>query len=334
LIPVLLGLSLLVFSLTSLVGDRWTAYVTSPHPTQAQINAVIIKYHLNDNIITQYGYWLNGIIHGDWGYSKAASMPVTDAIVKFFPATFELTLVSILLGVFLGIWLGTLTAVRKDKPVDHTTRVIALSGVSIPIFVLGLLLLYIFYFQLHLFPAGGRISDYFDPDTAALLGGTPLHTYTGIYIIDSILNGNPSMLQDVLWHIALPAITLSFGTIAILTRIMRASMLDVLNQDYIKTARSKGLSEDVVIKKHARRNALIPTTTVTGLAFGGLLGGAILTETIYQWPGIGLWSTRAITSQDPAGIMGFSLLIGIIYVLTNLIVDLAYAYLDPRVKLE
>jgi ABC-type dipeptide/oligopeptide/nickel transport system permease component len=334
LIPVLVGLSLLVFSLTSLVGDRWTAYVTSPHPSQAQINGVIEKYHLNESIINQYGYWLNGIIHGDWGYSKSVSLPVTDAIAKFFPATFELTLVSILIGVFFGIWLGTITAVRKDKPIDHATRVISLSGVSIPIFVLGLVLMYVFYFQLHIAPQGDRISAYFDPTTAAALGGTPLHQYTGLFIVDSILNGSPAMLQDVLWHIALPAITLSFGTVAIITRIMRASMLEVFNQDYIKTARAKGLSEKVVIRKHARRNALIPTVTITGLAFGGLLGGAILTESIYNWPGIGRWSTKAITSQDPAGIMGFSLLVGFIYVISNLIVDLMYAYLDPRVKLE
>jgi len=188
------------------------------------------------------------------------------------------------------------------------------------------MLLWIFYFNLNWFPNGGWVSDDFR------LAGLP--HYTGLPLLDAVLSGNVPLVWDEIWHIALPAITLSFGTIAIITRIMRASMLEVLSQDYIKTARSKGLSEKVVINKHARRNALIPTTTVIGLAFGGLLTGAVLTETIFQWPGIGQWAASAMSRLDSNAIMAFVLVMAMIYVVVNLIVDLLYAYLDPRVRLE
>ena len=161
-----------------------------------------------------------------------------------------------------------------------------------------------------------------------------LKEVTGFYLIDSLLMMNLDIFLDVVWHLLLPAITLSFGTIALLTRIMRSSMLEVLNQDYVKTARSKGLPERVVINKHVRKNALIPTTTVTGMAFGGMLAGAVLTESIYTWPGLGRWSTSAITGNDPAAIMGFTMFIAIVFTLANLIVDIMYVYLDPRVRLE
>jgi peptide/nickel transport system permease protein len=310
-----------------LAGPRWTAYITTEHPTQGQINIIIDKYHLNEDPLHQYYYWLDGIVHGDWGWSKAAREPVTTAIVDKFPATFELTMTSMIIALLVGIELGTFSAVRRNRPSDHITRFMALSGVSLPIFWLGLILLSIFYLYLGVAPPGGRIDDYF-------ITQSPVVNVTGFYTIDTILMGRTDMLLNVLWHLALPAITLAFGTIAILTRIMRSSMLEVLNQDYIRTARSKGLPEKQVIRKHARRNALIPTTTVSGMAFGGLLGGAVLTETIFSWPGLGQWSTRAIVTNDPAAIMGFSLLVAIIYVLSNLIVDIMYVYLDPRVNLE
>lgn len=329
LIPVLLGVSIIVFTLTGLAGPRWTAYTTSDHPTQPQINHIIEEYHLNDPEWVQYLYWLNGILHGDWGYSKSARLPVTDAIALKFPATVELTFVSIFFAVVIGLSIGTISAVKKDKPIDHATRMIALIGVSLPIFWLGLILLNMFYLQLSWFPRGDRISIEF---ASGLPDG--IDTVTGFYVIDAILMGNVEILENVLWHLFLPAITLSFASIAILTRIMRSSMLETLNLDYVKTARSKGLPENVVIKKHARRNALIPFITTTGLVIGGLLTGAVLTETIFNWPGLGRWSTSAITSNDIAAIMGFTLLAAIIIVIINLIVDIVYAYLDPRVILE
>ncbi len=327
LIPVLIGISIIIFSLTRIGGNPAAAYLTE-RMTPQQVQKVIETHHFNDPILTQYFYWVNDLLHGDWGISRAASdLPVTKAIAALFPATFELALVSMAIAVPIGIYLGTLSAVRKDRPIDHGTRVMALAGVSLPIFVLGLMLLWVFYFNLHLFPGGGRF-DYM------LASQYPTYQeYTGFRLVDTLLNGNLTLFWDSVWHIILPAITLGFASLALFSRLMRSSMLEVMSLDYIKTARSKGLPERVVINKHARRNALIPTVTVAGMAFGALLGGAVLTETIFQWPGLGWWSTRAIVTNDSASIMGFVMLTALIYVLANLIVDVLYAYLDPRVKL-
>jgi len=325
LIPVLLGVSILVFTLTRVTLDPSAAYITEKM-TIEQVEAIKESLHLDDPVYIQYFYWLGGMLRGDWGISKVnADEPVTKSIAEFFPATFELTMVSIIFAIIIGIALGTISAVRRDKPIDHATRLLALSGVSIPVFVLALILQFVFYYHLGWFPSGGRISDQY-----IIEGFT---NYTNFYLIDSLLNGRFDMFLDVAWHLMLPAITLAFGTIAIITRMMRSSMLEVLGQDYIKTARSKGLPEKTVIKKHARRNALIPTTTIIGLAFGGLLAGAVLTESIFYWPGLGRWSVAALLVNDWASILGFTVLIAIVFVLANLIVDILYAYLDPRVRL-
>jgi dipeptide transport system permease protein len=335
LIPVLIGVSLFVFALTRIAGNPIAAYVTD-RMTPEQINIIKDQFHLNAPIYEQYYYWLDGVIHGNWGYSKVDGVPVTTAIEIHFPATFELTLVSMVIAVVIGIALGTISAVRRDTAVDHATRIVALSGVSLPIFVLGLILQYIFAFQLGWLPINydRNIQALYLSDTPSWVQSSGVTSPTGFLLIDTAIHGDWARFVDAFQHIILPAITLSFGTIAILTRIMRGSMLEVMNQDYVKTARSKGLPERVVIRKHARRNALIPTTTVVGLSFGGLLGGAVLTESIFSWPGLGFWSARSTLANDWASIMGFTLLTAVIYVLANLIVDIMYARLDPRVRLE
>jgi peptide/nickel transport system permease protein len=327
LIPVLIGVSIIVFTLTRMTGDPAAAYI-NPKMTPIQIQHVYEKYHFNDPAIMQYFYWLNGVIQGDWGWSTSVGEPVTQAIGQFFPNTFELTLFAMLIAVVVGISLGTTSAIRRNKMFDHITRVVSLFGVSIPIFVLGLILVYLFSDSWPIFPLGGMVSNsyYFIP------GGIP--HITGFLLIDSLYVGNFQLFTDALWHIILPAITLGFSSIAIITRIMRNSMLEVLGLDYVKTARAKGLPERTVTRKHARRNAMIPTTTVIGLSFGGLLGGAVLTESIFNWPGLGRYSVQAITGDDIPAILGFVLITAIIYVLVNLIVDILYAYLDPRVRLE
>jgi peptide/nickel transport system permease protein len=212
----------------------------------------------------------------------------------------------------------------------------ALSGVALPIFVLGLILQYIFAFQLGWLPiqSDRDIQNLYLFNQPSWVGANGLSTPTGYLLLDTLINNDSTRFIDAFQHIILPAITLSFGTIAVITRIMRGSMLEVLSLDYVKTARSKGLPEKVVIRKHARRNALIPTTTVVGLSFGALLGGAVLTESIYSWPGLGRWSAQSTLTNDWASILGFTLLTAVIYVLANLIVDVMYAYLDPRVRLE
>jgi ABC-type dipeptide/oligopeptide/nickel transport system permease component len=328
LIPVLVGVSIFVFLLTRIAGNPAAAYITEKM-NPAQIALIEEQYHLNDPLIVQYIYWLQGILHGDWGYSKVAHIPVIEAIQEFFPATFELTMVSIIIAVIVGIALGTISAVRRDTPTDHATRFLALAGVCLPVFILALILQYTFASQLGWFPVVGRFDE-------NLYNDVSFHDYriTGFLLIDTIIHLDWVRFQDAVWHLVLPALTLAFGSIAIITRIMRGSMLEVVNQDYVKTARSKGLPEKVVVKKHARRNALIPTVTVIGLAFGALLGGAVLTETIFAWPGMGQWAASATIYNDWASILGFTLITALIYVLVNLIVDIMYAYLDPRVRLE
>ena len=327
LIPVLLGVSVFVFSLTRIGGNPAAAYINE-RMTEEQIASVYERFHLNEPVWVQFWYWIQGVFQGDLGWSRTSGQPVTEAILTFFPATFELALVSITIAIFVGIALGTVSAVRRDKPVDHATRIMALSGVSLPIFWLALMLQYVFFLQLDWFPAGDRY------DINLFLDSGGFTSYTGFYTIDTLVSGNFELFKDVIWHLALPAITLSFGSIAIITRMMRSSMLEVLGQDYIRTARSKGLSERTVIKKHARKNAMIPTTTIIGLSFGGLLGGAVLTESIFSWPGMGKWSTDSITRGDSASVMGFVMVVALIYVTVNLLVDIMYAYLDPRVRLE
>ncbi len=307
-------------------GDPAAAYI-SDKMTPLQIQQVYEKYHFDEPVINQYWYWLKGILEGDWGWSKIAVAPVNEAILARLPVTMELTLLSMAIGVPIGITLGTKTALRKDKAFDHIIRVISLIGVSIPVFWLALILQYVFYYELDLLPAAGLYS-------VVKWSFTTIPDITGFLIIDSLLVGNLRLFGDHVLHMVMPAVTLSFGTIAVLIRIQRNSMLEVLNLDYIKTARAKGLPENVVINKHARRNALIPTTTVVGLSFGGSLGGAVLTESIFALPGLGRWSASSITHFDTTSILGFVLFIAVVYSLVNLAVDIMYAYLDPRVKLE
>jgi peptide/nickel transport system permease protein len=329
LIPVLLGVSVLLFALTRLAGDPSTLYITE-RMTDRQVEQIREKYGFNQPIWIQYEKWFVGAIGGDLGVSRSfGNRPVTEAIIQKFPATFELTVASLSIAIFIGIPLGVSSAKRRDRPVDHATRIFALAGVSIPIFWLGILLQFLFYYQLRWLPYGGR----FDSTSAdPIFYSVPIRTH--FYTIDSLLALNGAAFFDAIMHLILPAIALSYASTAVITRLMRSSMLEVLGAEYIKTARAKGLSEKVVVRKHAVRNALIPTTTVIGLSFGGLLGGAILTETIFNWPGLGKWSADAILGADRAAILGFTLLAAVVYVVVNLIVDLMYAYLDPRIRLE
>ena len=327
LIPVLLGVTIITFTIMRAAGDPVFAYLSNPErATQEQIDAIIDKYQLNEPTWVQYIYWLKGVLMGDMGYSQQSHLPVTETLALKFPATFEMAVTSTIIAVFVGIRMGTAAAVRVNTWVDQTTRVVSLVAVSIPVFWLGLLLLMVFYNQLGMFPGPGRY-------TAAQFDLNDLNQYTNLLLIDTLLNGDWEFFKDAAMHLVLPSVTLAFASTALIVRMMRSSMLEVLGAEYVRTARSKGLPEKTVIRKHARRNALIPTVTVVGLGFGGLLGGAVLTETIFTWPGLGAWAAQAALNLDTAGIMGFTLLTATIYVLANLTVDIIYAYLDPRVRL-
>jgi peptide/nickel transport system permease protein len=335
LIPVFLGVTAITFGLINASGDPCAIYY-SERMTPAQQAEIIVRYGCNEPVTTRYFIYMSNLFKGDLGESVASSSPVLEELTLRFPATFELTAVAMVMAVVVALPLGRLSATRKDTVPDHLARTFALSGVSIPIFWFALLL-QLFMFSLDrmglpALPISGRYSVTLI-QTHPFLVDRSLQP-TGFLLIDSLLLGDFTAFVDLLAHIIMPAMAIAYISMAIITRMMRSSMLDVLQQDYVFTARSKGLPERAVIRKHAARNAMIPTVTVIGLSFGGLLTGAVLTESVFSWPGVGAWSTFAILSRDNAVIMGFATIISLVYVFANLIVDVLYAYLDPRIRLE
>lgn len=334
-VPVLFGVSMLTFTLSHIVGGpigAVAAYVRNEQQLHnpAALDVLIKQHHLDRPLHEQYYYYLIELLHGDWGYSRTGRQPVLDAIRQYFPATFELSIFATIISLVVGVILGIVSAVRKDQPVDHATRLASLTGVSMPVFWLGLILQYVFYYSLRInrlpyLPSSGRVDIFVALDR-------PLQTITGLYLLDSLLTGNLPFFLSSLHHIILPSMALSYIYLAVIARIMRSSMLEVMRQDYITLARSKGLSERVVIYRHALRNAAIPTVTSTGLMFGALLAGATLTETVFAWPGLGKWATEAILTTDIATVMGFALIVAVIYLMVNLIVDLMYGFFDPRIR--
>lgn len=322
LIPILIGVSVTTFILTHFTGDPIAAWVTPKTPL-SMYPMIRQHHHLDDPILVQYAYYVNDLLHFNLGLSASeGGRPVASALVDYFPATAELTIAAMILILLIGIPIGIISAIRKDRIEDHIVRIFSLCGVSIPIFWFALILQYVFYLKLGWLPLGGRLP----------LTVIPPPRVTGFYTIDSLLAGQYETFVQAVIHLILPAFCLAFSSLAVTSRMIRSSMLEAMSQDFIQTARSKGLSEEVIVLKHALRNALIPTTTMSGLAFAGLLSGAVLTENIFMWPGIGRYSTKAITSNDFASIMGFTLLVVIVFVLVNLLVDILYAYIDPRVK--
>jgi len=333
LLPVtILGLTLLIFVFMSALSPYalLSTYVSNPRQLQAPGAAqnLIKEYGLDKPFYVKYVNYLDQIIHGNLGWSQTMNETVAQVIETRFPATLELALYAIIPIIFGGIWLGVVAAVHHNGFLDQVLRVVALIGYSVPAFVLGLLLLFIFYGVLGWLPPG-RLGLGFE-----MIYNSPVfHHYTGLVTIDSLLNGRFWMFLDALKHLIDPVLTLSFLSWAGLLRITRSSMLESLGQDYVRTARAKGLSEHVVITKHARRNALIPATTVAGLMFIGILGGVVITETIFNYPGVGSAIAQASEQLDYATVLGLSLLFGLITVVGNLVVDVSYALIDPRVRL-
>jgi ABC-type dipeptide/oligopeptide/nickel transport system permease component len=324
LIPVIIGVTIITFVVSHVIpADPARAFAGGPKAQPETIARIRAELHLDKPIWQQYFYYLNDLIHFNLGKSYLEDRPVTDALAQYFPATFELTIFAMLIAVPLGIAGGIISAIRQNKLSDHLTRIIAIVGYSLPIFWLALMLQYVLAYIFPIFPLEGRLS----------VGMAPPGPITGFFVIDSIFTGNGTALVSSLLHLVLPAFTLGFATLAVILRMTRSSMLEVMGTDYIRTARAKGLTERKVIYRHGLRNALIPTLTVTGLSFGGLLSGAVLTETIFNWPGMGRFAADAVLGLDFNSVMGFTLLVAVIYVVANLIVDLLYALVDPRVKL-
>jgi len=330
LIPVLFGVTLFIFGVTMLFSpiERASLYVSGIRDL-SDLPGIIERFGLDKPFFTQYGTWITQVLHGNLGWSLAVGMPVWDAIRSFLPATLELAIFAAPLVVFTGIFLGTRAAAHKDKSIDHVTRILAISGWSLPTFWLGLILMMVFYSLLRGFFPPGRLSVEMD----FVVHSAGFIRYTQINTIDAILNLNGPVLLDALKHLILPVITISTVNIAFIMRLMRSSMLESLGKGYILTARAKGLSERVVVNKHARRNALIPVITVSGYVFAGLASGAVITESIFTYKGIGWWAYQAASRLDIASVLGFALFTGVLFVLVNLVVDILYTRVDPRVRL-
>ena len=342
LIPVILGVSVLTYSLSYSVADPVFSYLggAAEKISRAQRENYAHLLGLDQPWYIQYLKYIYRIFfQGDWGRSNTLSHePVLKVLGTRFPATVELAIVALIIGIGFGIPLGIISAIRQDKAADHVARIFALTGVSMPIFWFGILL-QIFISNLNAsfpflptIPYQGRYNTitYTAPKTI-LFGLLPS---TGFLTIDTTLNFKFNFLTDVLLHLIPPAIVLSLGTMAILSRMTRMSMVEVLRQDYILLAKSKGLRERVILYRHAFRNALLPTLTIAGLALAGLLTGAVLTEEVFSWPGIGYVAANAIINLDLAALQGFVILTAIIYVLSNLLIDLFYGLIDPRIRYD
>lgn len=324
---VMLVLSLIVVGLTQLLTpeQRAAPYIRSDQQA-ARLEQIINERGLRDPFPVQYGRWFEKTIHGDLGFSKASGKDVTDTIKERLPNTIELTLFTIIPIALLGILLGTLSALHKDKFIDQVIRVFSTLAFSLPSFVLGIVLLAIFYAYLGWLPGAGQL------EVMNQFAVGDMKRYTGMLGLDAVLNGKWNIAWDVFRHLILPASTLTIIFVPTVIRVMRNNMLEVLNSDYVRTARAKGLAPNTVTLKHALRNALLPVVTVIGLQIGALLGGAVLTETIFSWPGIGSWVYEAISQRDYPVIQGGVIFAAAVVSLVNLLVDLSYAALDPRIQ--
>jgi peptide/nickel transport system permease protein len=270
----------------------------------------------------QYLTFLGNLTHGDLGTSLTTRHPISADVAQFLPATVELASVAILLAIVVGLPLGVFSALYRDGPIDHVARAVSLVGVSIPIFWLATVSLVVFYAALKIAVGPGRLGSGLEAPPSV----------TGLYTVDALLKGDLAALRSALEHLVLPGLVLGSSVMGLITRVTRSSLLEVLSQDYVRTARAKGLVEHVVVLRHALRNALIPTVTVLGLAFGSLLSGAVMTETIFAWPGLGRYAYQSAISNDFPSIMGVTFVIALMYILVNLVVDLAYAMLDPLIR--
>ena len=322
-LPVLIiGVSIVVFTLTRVGGSPIGIYL-SHEMTPEEVAQIESRFNLDKPVWVQYLYWARGILQGDFGWSGVAAAPVAEVFPNKLAATMELSIAAGLVALFLGISLGTFAGARRNRLPDHITRVVAVSGASLPQFWFGILLLIIFWAQLGLAPIGR--SD-------ATIWASIDHP-TGLYILDAILAGSLAALWDAIWHLVLPALTLGYGATAIIARMMRSALVEELQQDYVDAARAKGLAERIVLVRHARRNALVPTVTVIGLTFGFLLQGTITVEIIFRWPGIGRWMADSVLRGDQATLMTYVLFTSVLFLVVNLIVDVVYAHLDRRVTL-
>ena len=318
----LFGLLCLTFAIARVVPGDPARLAAGPDANEDMVETLRAKYGLDQPVPVQFVRYLRGVLVGDLGQSLRSRNAVADDLLRYFPNTFELVSLSLLLAVALGIPLGMLSAVYKDTWVDHTARIVSVSGVALPAFWLGLMLQLVIALHLGLLPLGGRL-----PLTAS-----PPEPITHLLLVDALLRGQGDTFVAALRHAVLPVVTLCFPALTSIMRVNRAEMIETLKQDYIQSARAQGFSGLRIVTRYALRNAMIPTLTMIGLRYGWMLGGTVLVETVFDWPGIGLYAVNAAVSSDFQPIMGVTLLIGVNFMLANLLVDFAYGWLDPRIR--
>lgn len=344
LVPLLLfGVTVLIFGMLQFLSpvERSALYIRELPKNDKAVEGVIKQYGLDKPLYVQYWNWLvgrvdptsgerrGGILFGDFGYSRVASQPVVELIRNRFPNTLDLTIWAIAPIILVGIWLGVQAAVHQNGIIDQAARIFSIVGTSFPTFVFGLLMLMIFYANLQWFPPG-RLSDWANQ----IVRSDVFHHYTSLITFDALLNGRFDVFLDALRHMFLPILTLSYISWATFVRVTRSSMLEALHQEYVTTARAKGLHERDVINKHARPNAMIPVVTLAGFQVIGLLGGVVITETVFVYPGIGAAAAQAAAQLDVVTVLGFALFDGFILIVANLIVDILYGLIDPRVRVS
>ena len=323
-VPLLFGVTLIAFIISQAVpADPITANLGQKAMSDPKIVAAFqAEWGLDKPVYQQYLIYIGNLLRGNLGKSIKSRRPVTEDLKAFLPATIELATASILVGVLVGMSFGMLSALWRNSWLDHGVRVLSLLGVSVPVFWLALLALFVLYSRLGWLSGPGRID----------VGLEAPARITGLFTLDALLRGDWATLRNVAGHLILPALVLGSYTTGLITRVTRSAMLEVLGQDFIRTARSKGLAEGIITVRHALRNAAIPVVTVIGFSYGNLLAGTVLTESIFAWPGIGQYAYRASTSLDFPAIMGVSMVIALIFIITNLVVDVLYFVLDPRLR--
>jgi peptide/nickel transport system permease protein len=321
----LFGVTVVTFALTNLVPGNPVAAALGEGAASnpATVAAYVEKYGLDQPLPLQYLTYVGNLFQGDMGTSLHTRQPVADDLLKAVPATVEVALGAIIVSLAVGTALGSLAAYRRGKVTDQVVRVVSLIGLSIPTFWLALTSFYIFFLQLRIAPGSGRLSPIY----------TPPPTATGLYTVDALLAGQWEIFFDAMAHLMLPVFVLSLFTIGLLTRFVRTSVLEVLDADYVRAGRAKGLSGSRVLFGYVLRGASLPILTIVGLAFGSLLSGTVLVEAVFAWPGLGTYAYESATSLDLPGIMGVGLVVGVIYLGINFIVDMLYGVLDPRVRL-
>ncbi|MGV8921108.1 MAG: ABC transporter permease [Pseudomonas sp.] len=322
LLLVVFGVSLITFAISHVIPGDPARLIAGDRATDAIVANIRHQLGLDLPLYQQYGRYMLDLFHGDLGTSIRTHRPVLEDLQAFFPATLELALAALALSLLIGVPLGVLSAVYHNRFIDQVARTLAITGISTPAFWLGLGLIVLFYGHLGWLPGGGRIDEGLDAPRPV----------TGLYLIDSLLAGDTDLFSNAVQHLILPAITLGFVNLGVVARQIRSAMLEQLSEDYIRTARAYGLSKWAVILRHALPNALIPSVTVLGLTLGDLLYGAVLTETVFAWPGMGAYVVKSIQSLDFPAVMGFAVLMSFIYVLLNMAIDLLYRLIDPRIS--